>query len=212
MTYRNTEPEYSALVALAIMAGLFIGGCSWVPKGEPQFDVGVKDRGIASWYGGQFHGRQAANGKIYDMEGLTAAHRTIPLGSMIRVVNLENGKYAYVQVTDRGPYVNGRILDLSHAAAVRLGMERGGLAHIQIEIVGERRPGALLPSDAVRALPLAMTVGPAEETGSGADPMVTVPFRVLPSDLWLRRGIRRVPAMLEADHTAHIEVVALVLG
>lgn len=215
MTCRTSQSCYSALVALAVGAGmgLMVGGCSWVPKGDPQFDIGIKDRGIASWYGGQFHGKQAANGRVYDMEGLTAAHRTMPLGSIIRVRNLENGKYVFVQVTDRGPYVNGRILDLSHAAAVRLGMERGGLAHVLIEIVGERRPGALLSSDALPTASVSMTVRTLEDTSRNeADPLLNVPIRVVPSDLWLRRGIRRVPAMLEADHTAHIEVVALVIG
>ncbi len=215
MSYRTTQSCYSALLALVIGAGigLLAGGCSWVPKGEPQFDVGIKDRGIASWYGGQFHGKQAANGRIYDMEGLTAAHRTMPLGSIIRVLNLENGRYVFVQVTDRGPYVNGRILDLSHAAAVRLGMERGGLAHVQIEIVGERRPGALLSSDALPAASVFLTVRNLEDGSlNGVDPILNVPIRVVPSDLWLRRGIRRVTAILEADHTAHIEVVALVIG
>ena len=66
---------------------MLLGACSWIPKGEAQFDVGIKDRGVASWYGEQFHGRQAANGEIFDMEALTAAHRTMPLGSIVRVVN-----------------------------------------------------------------------------------------------------------------------------
>src|SRR5574337_1265058 len=90
---------------------LLSAACSWVPKGEVQLDVGLKDRGVASWYGEQFHGRQAANGELFDMEALTAAHRTLPLGSMVRVVNLANGKHVHVRINDRGPYVNGRILD-----------------------------------------------------------------------------------------------------
>src|SRR5215831_11910293 len=99
---------------------LFSAACSWVPKGEVQLDIGLKDRGVASWYGEQFHGKQAANGELFDMEALTAAHWTLPLGSVVRVVNLTNGKHLYVRITDRGPYEKGRILDLSHAAAVQL--------------------------------------------------------------------------------------------
>ncbi len=207
MTHR-TSPRGWILGAVAIWTGLLLGGCSWVPKGEPQFDVGIKDRGVASWYGGQFHGRQAADGTIFNMDGLTAAHRTMPLGSVIRVVNLENGKHLYVKVTDRGPYVHGRILDLSRAAAVGLGMERGGLAYVQIEIVGERRPDVLLSSDAVRGLLRWAAAG----TEEAASPVVSIPIRVLPSDIWIRRGVRRVSAMLAADHTAHAEVTALVLA
>ncbi|MBI5672200.1 MAG: septal ring lytic transglycosylase RlpA family protein, partial [Nitrospirae bacterium] len=109
-----------------------------------QLDIGIKDRGVASWYGEQFHGRQAANGELFDMEALTAAHRTMPLGSVVRVVNLTNGKHLYVRITDRGPYEKGRILDLSHGAAVQLGVEHEGVAYVQVEIVGERRPELML--------------------------------------------------------------------
>lgn len=207
MTHRTSQPGFIiGIVALGL--GMLAGGCSWVPKGQSQFDVGIKDRGVASWYGGQFHGRQAADGTIFNMEGLTAAHRTMPLGSLIRVVNLENGRYLFVKVTDRGPYVQGRILDLSHAAAVELGMEKGGLAHVQIEIVGERRPDALLSSEAARALPRLIGAN----IGEATSPIVSVPVRVLPSDLWIRRGVRRVSAMLAADHTAHSESMALILA
>jgi rare lipoprotein A len=171
----------------------------------------MKDRGVASWYGEQFHGKQAANGTVYDMEGLTAAHRTIPLGSMVRVVNLNNGKYLFVRITDRGPYVNGRILDLSHAAAVRLGMEQGGLSLVQVEIVGERRPDALLSSDALAALPVARILcsGLVPEP---VDPVLNSPFRLRPSDLWFQRRNWRVPSMLAADHTAHTKRVTLMLS
>ena len=183
--------------------------CSWVPKGQAEFDVGIKDRGVASWYGEQFHGRQAANGELFDMEALTAAHRTMPLGSIVRVVNLTNGKHLHVRITDRGPYVNGRILDLSHAAAVRLGMEEGGLAIVQVEIVGERRLESLLsseiePSKGFRLRPRGALL-------DSAAPVLTHSNRALPGDVWITRRIRRVPGVLAADHTAHTEVATLVL-
>jgi rare lipoprotein A len=211
MAYRTSQSSRAMLLPLSITVGVLFSACSWIPKGEAQFDVGIKDRGVASWYGEQFHGKQAANGEIFDMEALTAAHRTIPLGSMVRVVNLTNGKYLHVRITDRGPYVNGRILDLSHAAAVKLGMKRGGLAMVQVEIVGERRPDALLPSGdpprgshsfMLRSTPVA----------EGDIPVLMPRLRVLPGDLWMTRRIRRVHSMLAADHTAHTVVATLALS
>jgi rare lipoprotein A len=134
----------------------------------------------------------------------------MPLGSLIRVVNLENGKVLFVRVTDRGPYVNGRILDVSQAAAARLGMEKGGLAHVQIEIVGERRPDILASAGAGRTLPL-LVDGIFAEDARQDRPVAASPVRAVPSDLWIRRCIRRVPAMLAANHTAHTECVTLML-
>ena len=209
MTYRQ-QTSCSLILPLSLSVGVFFSACSWVPKGDAQFDVGVKDRGVASWYGEQFHGRQAANGEIFDMTALTAAHRTMPLGSVVRVANLANGKYVFVRITDRGPYVNGRILDLSHAAAVRLGMERGGLAIVQVEIVGARRPELLMYSDNGQAR--GALVADVYSNPDQAMPVVTPAVRTLPSDLWLTRRIRRVSAMLAADHTAHTEVAALALS
>jgi len=190
---------------------MLLNACSWVPKGAPQLDVGIEDRGVASWYGGSFHGKQAANGELFDMEALTAAHRTLPLGSVVRVVNLANGKYLHVRITDRGPYVNGRILDLSHAAAARLGMEQGGLAIVQVEIVGERRPERLLASneEPIRSSILLLGFNTTIEREA---PILTHPLRTLPSDLWLSRRVRRISAMLAADHTAHTEVATLALS
>ena len=211
MTFQISQPNRSVLFHLVVFVGLLLGACSWTPKGEAEFDVGIKDLGVASWYGSQFHGKQAANGELFDMEALTAAHRTMPLGSMVRVVNLTNGKHLHVRVTDRGPYVNGRILDLSHAAAARLGMEQGGLAIVQVEIVGERRPEHLLPSieEPIRSsmLLLGFNMTPEREA-----PTLTHALRTLPGDLWLSRRIRRISAMLAADHTAHTELPTLALS
>src|SRR5690348_732700 len=206
-TSRSNQMLLSTLTA----AGMLLGACSWIPKGDAEFDVGIKDRGVASWYGEQFHGKQAANGEIFDMEALTAAHRTIPLGSIVRVVNLANGKHLHVRITDRGPYINGRILDLSHGAAVHLGMEGGGLAHIQIEIVGEQRPELLLFSEAASGQASSLLID-VNAVPHQAAPNMTPSLRVLPSDMWITRRIRRVRAMLAADHTAHTEVAALPLS
>ena len=206
MTYHTSHSKQPLLLSLAVCTGMLLGACSWIPKGDAQFDVGIKDRGVASWYGEQFHGKQAANGEVFDMEALTAAHRTIPLGSIVRVVNLANGKHLHVRITDRGPYVNGRILDLSHAAAVQLGMERGGLTHVQIVIVPERRPELVLFSKTSLSV---ISVNPLPDHTA---PLMVPSLRVLPSDLWLTRRIRRVSAILAADHTAHAELAALVLS
>jgi rare lipoprotein A len=210
MTYHTSQSAQSLLLPIAVVTGMLFGACSWIPKGDAQFDVGIKDRGVASWYGEQFHGKQAANGEIFHMEALTAAHRTIPLGSIIRVVNLANGKHLHVRITDRGPYANGRILDLSHGAAVQLGMDHGGLAHIQVEIVGQRDPELLLLSETASERTLSLSVG-INELPHEAIPVITPSLRILPSDLWTTRRIRRVPAVLAADHTAHAEVAALAL-
>ncbi|MDF2458142.1 MAG: uncharacterized protein K0S79_558 [Nitrospira sp.] len=205
MTNHTSHTRQAILWSITV-TGMLFGACSWVPKGDARFDVGIKDRGVASWYGEQFHGKQAANGEIFNMEALTAAHRTMPLGSVVRVVNLSNGKHIYVRITDRGPYVNGRILDLSHAAAVQLGMEHGGLAHVQVEIVGQRHPELVHLTEVSRgSFPLIeMTKVPARP-GSSIAPFL----RVLPSDLLLTRRVRRIPDMLAADHTAHAQIATL---
>lgn len=89
--------------------------------------------GLASWYGPSFNRRAAADGSIYDQDGMTAAHRTLPMGSTIRVTNLATGQQAYVRITDRGPFVRGRILDLSEGAAKAIGLYRMGVGRVRIE-------------------------------------------------------------------------------
>jgi peptidoglycan lytic transglycosylase len=118
------------------VAGFLLAACTCLPKGIVDLDVGIKDRGIASWYGQDFHGWLTANGETYDMEAMTAAHRTLPLGTVVRVTNVMNGKQVWVRINDRGPYVHGRILDLSHAAAGKLDMVRYGITPVQVEVVG----------------------------------------------------------------------------
>lgn len=93
------------------------------------------ENGIASWYGNPFHGRASASGEIYDMEQMTAAHRTLPFGTWVRVHDLDNQKTVDVRINDRGPFVDGRIIDLSHAAARAIEMIGPGTAHVQIEIL-----------------------------------------------------------------------------
>ena len=82
--------------------------------------VGDRDSGIASWYGPDFHGKRTSNGEIYDMHAMTAAHKTLPMNTMVRVTNIKNGKNIIVRINDRGPFVAGRVIDLSKTGAVKL--------------------------------------------------------------------------------------------
>jgi rare lipoprotein A len=92
-------------------------------------------RGISSWYGPNFHGKLTANGEIYDMYGTTAAHKTLPLNTIVRVTNLDNGKSIILKINDRGPYVGDRILDCSFGAAKKLGFDKLGTTSVEIDII-----------------------------------------------------------------------------
>ena len=117
--------------------------------------VGFKQRGIASWYGPKFHGRKTSNGEIYNMYEMTAAHKTLPIPVLVHVKNLDNGRTAVVRVNDRGPFIEGRIIDLSYAAAKKLGVDGPGTARVEIAVI---EPGQTRPSSTVRAIPLDQTV------------------------------------------------------
>lgn len=91
--------------------------------------------GVASWYGPGFHGRITANGEIYDMYGMTAAHRTLPIGSVVRVVNPATNRGRVVRINDRGPYIEGREIDVSYQVAEELGFDQRGLARLRIELL-----------------------------------------------------------------------------
>jgi peptidoglycan lytic transglycosylase len=220
MINRTRGSSRHLLWAMSLSLGMLLGACSWVPKGVSQLDVGIEDRGVASWYGESFHGKQAANGQPFDMEALTAAHRTLPLGSVVRVVNLANGKHIHVRITDRGPYVNGRILDLSRGAAARLGMMAGGLSVVRVQLVGERRPVALLSSEAMETVSVSLILGleqvssgdtgPISSTWGQLDPLLIYPLRLPPGDIWIQRRARRLTGMQAADHTDHTGVATVV--
>lgn len=99
---------------------------------------GYREQGVASWYGGQFHGRRTSSGTVYDMHEFTAAHRTLPLPTLVRVTNLDNGRSVVVTVDDRGPFVKNRLIDLSFAAAKELDIVRTGTGHVEVEAVRTR--------------------------------------------------------------------------
>lgn len=218
MIRRTPGSSQPLLLAISLSLGLLLSACSWVPKGASQLDVGIEDRGVASWYGGSFHGKQAANGELFDMEALTAAHRTLPLGSVVRVVNLANGKYLHVRITDRGPYVNNRILDLSRGAAARLGMVKGGLSHVRIQLVGERWPETLFSSEAMKTVSVALILGPEQAPSETTKPypsawdkldtLLVHPLRLPPNDIWIE-PIRRLTGMQAADHTDRTEIATV---
>lgn len=111
----------------------------------PAVDYDYDETGVASWYGPKFHGQRTANGELFDMNELTAAHRTLPMPSMVRVVNLDNGRSLVLRVNDRGPFARGRIIDVSRRAAQLLGFRYRGTARVRVEIMPEesRRLAAL---------------------------------------------------------------------
>ena len=98
---------------------------------------GYSEKGIASWYGGKFHGKKTSNGETYNKYSMTAAHKTLPMNTMLLVKNLENGKKTVVRINDRGPFVRGRIVDLSYKAAKTLGIVKNGTARVQAIALGE---------------------------------------------------------------------------
>lgn len=155
-------------VILALMAGVFLSGCAETrflsstakhagsaPEISGHYKVGTPyqiqgvwyypaedfeyvETGIASWYGKKFHGKPTANGEIFDMNQVSAAHRTLPLPSLVRVTNLENGRSLVVRVNDRGPFAHGRILDMSRRGAQLLGFEKKGTARVKVEILKDQ--------------------------------------------------------------------------
>jgi rare lipoprotein A len=161
------RPAQSArYVLLAALAVWFV--LPAVPQG------GYTESGLASWYGYPYHGRSSASGEVYDMEGLTAAHQTLPFNTLVRVVNLENDMSVQVRITDRGPFVDGRIIDLSRAAARSIGVIEPGTARVRLEVIGTRiadsRPPAPAPVVSRPALPARAVVVPAAFTPAPAPP------------------------------------------
>ena len=112
-----------------------VKGVRYVPREDPDYDV----VGLASWYGRPFHGRKTASGQIYDMNALTAAHPTLPLGTRVRVTNLANHRSVALTVNDRGPFAKGRIIDVSRRAADRLGFRRAGTTRVRVEVIQAAR-------------------------------------------------------------------------
>jgi len=115
---------------------LLLSSCS----GMKYFPSGNAQKGIASWYGEDFHGKLTSNQETYNMYAMTAAHKTLPFGTYVRVTNLTNGKSVVVRINDRGPFVKGRIIDLSYSAAEKLGMSETGVAPVEIKVLNKFSP------------------------------------------------------------------------
>ena len=124
------------LLAILLVATLAACGGAAKPVYFPGYPVGFVERGVASWYGPGFHGNKTANGERYDMHQSTAAHRTLPLGSIAVVRSMGTGRQVTVRINDRGPFARGRVLDLSFAGAQALGMIGSGTDEIELRVVG----------------------------------------------------------------------------
>jgi rare lipoprotein A len=127
-----------------LFAAVMLSGCAHKkkharlvppPAPMPSVQPGYQETGVASWYGHPYHGRPAADGEIYDMETMVAAHRTLPFDTWVRVYDLDNNKTVEVRIIDRGPFVDGRIIDLSHAAARAIDMIGPGIANVHMEVI-----------------------------------------------------------------------------
>ncbi len=173
-----------------------------------------RETGIASWYGIPYHGRRAANGEIYDMNQLTAAHRTLPFGSIVRVTSLTNGKAVTVRITDRGPFVEGRIIDLSREAARRIDMLGPGIMQVRLELAANTETRAGAPA-AAAATPIdsgafAVQVGLFNDKAKAEKLRASLEKHYRPIDLVPREGDRiqwrvlvgNVPTQTEAQALA----------
>ncbi len=144
-----------------------INGVWYYPKDDPFYD----ETGVASWYGHDFHGKATANGERYDMGALTAAHRTLPMPTIVRVTNLENGRSLRLRVNDRGPYARGRIIDVSRRAATLLGFIDKGTARVRVQFEGKGEVGVEPPEDedeVAAAQPGTMKAAPVATVASNA--------------------------------------------
>jgi rare lipoprotein A len=116
-----------------LLSGAILAAChTLTPR---PYGPGFTETGLASWYGADFHHKRTANGERFDMNGLTAAHRSLPFDSYVRVTNIANGRSVVVRINDRGPFVADRIIDLSAKAARQLGIKEDGVARVRIEVV-----------------------------------------------------------------------------
>lgn len=135
---------------------------SYVVRGQRYYTLktsrGFRQQGIASWYGKKFHGRRTSSGETYDMYQLTAAHKQLPLPTSVEVKNLDNGRTVRVRVNDRGPFHENRVIDLSYAAALKLGMVENGTAFVEIRALGAGARPATTTADAPAGTPPASDV------------------------------------------------------
>jgi rare lipoprotein A len=144
----------------AVIGALLLAACARTVAVAPPGPPLVADErvGYASWYGHPYHGRRTASGEVYDMNDLTAAHRTLPLGTRLLVTSLDTGQAVEVRINDRGPFVEGRILDLSYAAARVLGADRQGLVRVRLQVIAPL-DGMVVPAGALPRAAWAVQLG-----------------------------------------------------
>jgi rare lipoprotein A len=125
----------SRSIVLLLFVLILVAGCAGkkAPSVEPA-RKGDEQRGLASWYGKKYHGRPTASGERFDMHKVSAAHRTLPLGSVVKLTNLDNGRTLRVRINDRGPFIDGRIIDLSYKAAKKLDMVKAGVVPVKLVV------------------------------------------------------------------------------
>lgn len=171
--------------------------------------VGYVERGVASWYGPDFHGKNTSSGEAYDMYAMTAAHKTLPLPCYARITNLGNGRSVIVRINDRGPFVANRIVDLSYTAAARLDIIRAGTAFVELQV--------LTPADAGMAAPLSVQAAPAAApvvTGRG----IFVQVGAYADEANARRALERLqaagiaPTLLSRDPAAARAITRVRIG
>jgi rare lipoprotein A len=212
-----TLPSYKSL-ALLLALGLLVAGCATAPRAPtpvkaepvsrgkgtykvgnpyqidgvwyyPAEDLNYEETGIASWYGEQFHAKYTANGEIFDLNALTAAHRTLPMPSIVQVTNLENGRTLQLRVNDRGPFARGRILDVSRRGAQLLGFEGQGTAKVRVQI--------LVP-ESIQVAAIARRNGGPDATAMVDAPVAAPRTQVVAEALPVAPGVRAKPAVQTA--------------
>lgn len=209
------------LVGVLVVAALTALGCSGRrPPGAPDLPPSRSEEGLASWYGVEEAGRATASGEPMDPERLTAAHRSLPFGSLVRVVDLQTGRRVEVIINDRGPFVRGRIIDLSFGAARELGIVEAGVARVRIDVIGLRGPlaerrwrvqlGSFTDETAARRLANTVqaeghqpvTISPFEKDGS-------LYYRVWVGEFRERDGAERLArALRTSGHSGFVLLVA----
>lgn len=167
--------------------------------------IGFTQRGHASWYGGKFHGRATASGEIFDKHGLTAAHRELPLGTWVDVTHLGNGRTVRVKVNDRGPFIRGRMLDLSRGAAQVLGMINEGVAEVRIRVV-PAPPDAVRTASTSNADPVYLQVGAFRDRDGALDVQLALAeafgeVTIVTVDGWHRVRVGPFPSREAAETT-----------
>jgi rare lipoprotein A len=174
--------------------------------------AGYSERGVASWYGRDFHGKPTSSGETYDMRGMTAAHKTLPIPTWVEVTNLENGESVVVRINDRGPFVDNRIIDLSQRAAEEIGMIGAGTARVQVRSLDAGIPdGTRLAATPAPVTATAPAAAPAPASSRGISIISTAEAGTLgPDDRPLRPLYVQVGAFSDSDNA--VQLVARLRG